>query len=188
MIDTPGSSDDLLEAYARLVREWAPKLDLVAPGDLDRFEERHIADSLRLLPLVTSLPEGPAVDVGSGAGLPGIPLAIAQPGRPWRLLEPRARRAGFLEEVVRALGLSCRVVRSSARAATALPDLAGEHVFAVARALAPPETALSLLAPLVRADGVAAVFLGGNAQPPPEATLWAEGIAIVDRRKDPNRE
>ncbi|MGH2757021.1 MAG: RsmG family class I SAM-dependent methyltransferase, partial [Actinomycetota bacterium] len=64
-----------LAAYAALVRTWANRLDLVAPGDLDRFEERHIADSLRLLPLLERLPEGPCVDVGSGAGLPGIPLA-----------------------------------------------------------------------------------------------------------------
>ena len=91
--------------YAQLVRAYSPKLDLVSPRDLDRFEERHIRDSLRALRYVRQAPPGPAVDVGSGAGLPGIPLAIADPYRHWRLLEPRRRRAAFLEEVVRELDL-----------------------------------------------------------------------------------
>src|SRR5688500_14128170 len=72
-----------LDLYAALVRAWAPKLDLVSPADLERFEERHIADSLRVLDLVAGAPQGPCCDVGSGAGLPGIPLAIASE-RHWR--------------------------------------------------------------------------------------------------------
>ena len=53
-----------LAAYAGLVREFSGRLDLVAPGDLERFHERHVADSLRLLPVVDDAPEGPCVDVG----------------------------------------------------------------------------------------------------------------------------
>jgi 16S rRNA (guanine527-N7)-methyltransferase len=52
------STDEGLAAYAELVRAWAPRLDLVGPRELERFEERHIADSLRLLPLAEALPEG----------------------------------------------------------------------------------------------------------------------------------
>lgn len=168
-----------LTEYAALVRHWSPRLDLVSPGDLERFEERHIADSLRLTPLLDEVPGGACVDVGSGAGLPGIPLAIARPERGWRLLEPRARRAGFLEEVVRALDLNCEVVALSAEEAGAESRFYRVHALGAARALAPPAEALRLVAPLIGPGGVAALFVGSGAELPPSAALWAPGIAII---------
>lgn len=170
-----------LDTYAELVRAWASKLDLVAPGDLERFEERHIEDCLRLAPLLPGLPPGPCVDVGSGAGLPGVVLAIVDPTRHWRLLEPRRRRAAFLEEVVRQLDLDCEVLALSAGAAAADPGLAGGHTLATARALAPPAEALALAEPLLAPGGAAAIFLGRGAEPPRSSEIWAEGIAIVRR-------
>jgi 16S rRNA (guanine527-N7)-methyltransferase len=165
-----------LDLYAALVRRWSDRMDLVSPADLRRFEERHIADSLRALALVEDAPEGPCVDVGSGAGLPGIPLAIAS-GRRWRLLEPRARRAAFLEEVVRELELDCEVVRSTAQDAARDPGL--RHSFATARAVAPPIAAFGLIVPLVTEGGTAAVFHGPGAALPPEAMAWSDGIATM---------
>jgi 16S rRNA (guanine527-N7)-methyltransferase len=168
----------LLEAYAELVRAWAPRLDLISPGDLERFDERHIEDSLRLLPLLHEVPDGPCIDVGSGAGLPGIPLAIASE-RHWRLLEPRKKRVGFLEEVVRELGLDCEVIPRRAEEAATDPGLASGHALATARALAGPEVALELLAPLVAPGGASALFIGANSPPPTGSELWQPGIAIV---------
>lgn len=172
-----------LAAYAGLVRAWAPRLDLVSPADLDRFEERHIEDSLRITPLLEDAPDGPCVDVGSGAGLPGIPLAIAVPGRVWRLLEPRLRRAAFLEEAVRALGLRrCEVLAITAEEAGQRPDLAGSHAFATARALAAPEVAADKLTPLLQPNGRGVIFLGENATPPAGAGEWRPGLAIIGAR------
>lgn len=168
-----------LVAYARLLRDWGRRVDLVSPGDLRRVEERHLADSLRLLPLLLSLPPGPCADVGSGAGLPGIPLAIAEPARHWRLLEPRSKRAGFLDVVVRELELSAEVVRKTAQEARNDPSLAASHILVTARALAAPPRAFELVLPLVAAPGVAAVFVGRQAKLPPRAALWAEGIATL---------
>lgn len=150
--------DPRLGSYTQLVRDFAPKLDLVSPGDLDRFEERHIEDSLRALPYVQEAPPGPAVDVGSGAGLPGIPLAIADPHREWRLLEPRTRRAAFLEEVVRELDLAN--VEVIAETAEAVAAKGAVYAVATARALAPPPRALELLRPLVVSRGTLLVFIG----------------------------
>lgn len=169
----------LLERYAELLREWTPRIALISPADVERVEERHIEDSLKALPWVRSAPPGVCVDVGSGAGFPGIPLAIAEPTRSWRLLEPRARRAAFLEEAVRTLGIDCEVLTVRAEAAAADPRLAGAHSVAVARALAEPPAALALLAPLVRPGGVAVLFLGRAAVPPPGAEVAPEGLAIV---------
>ena len=174
-------SSDRLDAYAGLVAAWAPKLDLVSPGDLPRFRERHIADSLRALPLVDKLPPGPAVDVGSGAGLPGIPLALADPSRPWRLLEPRARRAAFLEEVVRELELDCEVSRMTAEEAARTEGWAHAHVAATARAVAPPEESLRLLRPLLSSGGIAVVFAGKDVPVPAETRVFEPGILYCVR-------
>ncbi len=154
--------EEALEAYAGLVAEWAPKLDLVAPGDLAVFHERHIRDSLKALPVITSCPPGPAIDVGSGAGLPGVPLAISTPYRHWRLLEPRHRRAAFLEEVVRALGLDSEVLSMTAEEAAADPGLAGSHMVATARALAGPPRSTEMLRPLLAEEGRAIVWVGAG--------------------------
>jgi 16S rRNA (guanine527-N7)-methyltransferase len=162
-----------------LVRRWAPATDLVSDHDLDRFESRHVDDALRLAPLVDSAPAGPAVDVGSGAGIPGIPLAIVRPERHWRLLEPRRKRAAFLDEVVRELGLGCEVLRVTAEVAATDPELASGHVIAVARALAPPPRAFELLLPLVRPDGLAALLVGEGAELPPKSREWEPGIATM---------
>ncbi len=177
---------DPLARYAGLVRTFATRMNLVSGDDLDRFEERHIDDSLRALRLLDELPEGICVDVGSGAGLPGIPLAIAQPNRRWRLIEPRQRRAAFLEEVVRELGLAnVEVLTMTAELAAQDARWAGVHVLATARALAEPSRAVELLLPLVGPGGVLLVFTGAGSEVPAGAQEWEKGIAIV--RADPDQ-
>jgi 16S rRNA (guanine527-N7)-methyltransferase len=171
--------DDRFAVYAALVRSYGRKLDLVAPGDLDRFEARHIEDSLRALDVVRSAPEGPCADLGSGAGLPGIPLAIADPSRRWRLIEPRRRRAAFLEEVVRTLGIDAEVVVATAAEAAGDAEFAHAHAVAAARALAPPDVALGMLAPLVAPGGMSLVFLGAETEVPPGSVEVQPGLAIV---------
>lgn len=168
-----------LQRYEHLLRDWAPKLDLVAPGDVGRLRGRHIEDSLRLAPLLEPLPSGPCVDVGSGAGLPGVPLAIVSE-RPWRLVEPRKRRAAFLEEVVRQLELDCEVVARPVEELYDDPVYVGAHTLATARALAPPAEALRLIAPLVAPHGLGAIFIGATTTPPRGSRLWQPGIAIFE--------
>jgi 16S rRNA (guanine527-N7)-methyltransferase len=174
-----GELEARLDHYLSLVSRWASRLDLVGPQELSRFRSRHIDDCLRLVPLCDAIASGPAVDVGSGAGLPGIVLAIAGPERPWRLLEPRSKRAGFLEEVVRDLGLDHVEVHAvTAQQAAEDPGLRRAHVVAVARALAPPRASLELLQPLTAPGGTAVVFAGKTAEIPPGAKEWAHGIFI----------
>ncbi len=176
-----------LRHYARLVRRWSGRVNLVSKADLDRFEDRHVADCLRALPLLDGLPPGGAIDLGSGAGLPGVPLAIAEPERPWRLVEPKAKRAAFLEEVVRELDLTCEVIVATAQEAVRLAGFRSGHVVATARALAQPEGAFRALAPFVAPGGVSVVFVGRGAPIPREAVEWADGIAII-RREAPSGE
>ena len=172
------SDQGKLTDYEDLIRSWAGRLDLVSPGDLDRLHDRHIVDSLRALDLVLEAPEGPCIDVGSGAGLPGVPLAIAS-GRHWRLLEPRSKRAAFLDEVVRTLELDCEVVRLTAEAASRDPRFGRAHTVATARALAPPVAAFALLGPLVAPGGRVVVWHGPDADLPAGAERSAPGLATI---------
>lgn len=179
------TSEEALAAYARLLRWWASRVDLVAPGDLDRLESRHIDDSLKARAIVTSAPEGEALDAGSGAGFPGVPLAIVDPGRRWHLLEPRAKRAAFLDEVVRELDLNAEVVRRTTHQAAADPALAGRQAVVTARALAPPAMAFELVAPLVSPVGLIVVWVGAGAEIPPDAEELEGGLAIIARGSEP---
>lgn len=95
---------DSLATYESLLAEHAVPRGMVGPSDLGHLRERHILDSLRAVPHIGA---GPliAVDLGSGAGLPGIPVAVARPDLSMILVEPRQARAAFLELAVERLGL-----------------------------------------------------------------------------------
>jgi 16S rRNA (guanine527-N7)-methyltransferase len=97
-------------AYGRLLHEKSSGLALIAKGDRSEVFTRHLLDSLNPIRLFEAAPAS-ALDVGSGGGLPGIPLAIAWPSTRVVLLESRERKAGFLESAVRTIGLkNVRVV------------------------------------------------------------------------------
>jgi 16S rRNA (guanine(527)-N(7))-methyltransferase RsmG len=136
-----------LHAYMALLGERAVPMGLVSSSDADRLWERHIEDSLRGLECMRTEDRG-AVDLGSGAGLPGIPLAIALPEVRFALIEPKGRRAAFLELAVESLGLeNVSVLLDSAGATTLATDLC------LARALAPPAASWDLASSLLSERG-----------------------------------
>ena len=93
-----------LDDYEVLLRDLAIPRGMIASADRQQLRVRHILDSLRAAPYLEA-DAGPVVDLGSGAGLPGIPVAIARPDLTLVLTEPRQARAAFLELVVERLGL-----------------------------------------------------------------------------------
>jgi 16S rRNA (guanine527-N7)-methyltransferase len=124
---------------ARLASDGVTR-GLIGPREVPRLWERHVLNSAAVAEAVPA--DARVVDVGSGAGLPGIPLALARPDLRLTLVEPMARRVEFLEEVVAELGVDWRVVRGraeersvvtavgpvdvvTARAVAALPRLVG---------------------------------------------------------------
>jgi 16S rRNA (guanine527-N7)-methyltransferase len=136
-----------LHAYAALLRERAVPMGLVSSSDAHRLWERHIEDSLRGLGCMRTGDRG-AVDIGSGAGLPGIPLAIALPAVGFALVEPKQRRAAFLELAAEALELENVSV---------VPDPAGQTPLTtdlcLARALASPTDSWDIASSLLSEHG-----------------------------------
>ena len=94
---------DHLLAYLRLLQQWGRSYNLTAVRDPLQAVDRHIIDSLSIR---AWLDPGPALDAGSGAGLPGIPLAIMRPQQHWLLLDSNGKKVRFLRHVTRTLKLS----------------------------------------------------------------------------------
>ncbi|MGV8853448.1 MAG: 16S rRNA (guanine(527)-N(7))-methyltransferase RsmG [Devosia sp.] len=95
-----------LESYAALLRKWQTVQNLVSRETLDAVWSRHFADSLQVLKLLSDEDQS-FLDIGSGGGLPALPLAIAMKGqnRQFTLIEPNSRKVSFLRTVARELGL-----------------------------------------------------------------------------------
>jgi 16S rRNA (guanine527-N7)-methyltransferase len=146
-LDITAEQAGALDEYQALLADRAVPMGMVAGGDRDRLRERHLVDSLRAAPLL-GRPPTDVVDLGSGAGLPGIPLAVVRPDLRFRLVEIRHRRAAFLEFVVDALGIqNAAVVPGPVERVTPPADVC------LARALADPIRAWGMAEPLLRPHG-----------------------------------
>lgn len=99
-----GAAIARLEALAALVIDESERQNLIGPSTLGTLWSRHIVDSLQLLPLATD-PDGAWIDIGTGAGFPGLAVAAAQPSRDMTLVEPRRLRAEYLRRGAALLGL-----------------------------------------------------------------------------------
>ena len=127
--------------------------NLVSPGDLERGPIRHTGDALACLarwPLEGTLR---LLDIGSGGGFPGIPLAIARPELRVTLLESRERKTDWLERAVRGLGLRDRVSVVTGRVEDQPPEWVEGYDIVTARAVAPPDELLSIVLPRLKIGG-----------------------------------
>jgi len=134
--------DDLkreqLGSFVSLLREWNQRINLVSRRDADNIWEGHIAHSLSPL-FVLEIPSGASIlDLGSGGGLPGIPMAIVHGNLDMTLLDSIQKKTLAVQEIVGKLGLSStRVVNGRAEVLGKTPELAGRFDAVIARAVAP---------------------------------------------------
>lgn len=147
---------DRLHTYTALLEKWTAVINLIGSADRRDIWSRHIRDSLRLLPLI---PPGTSrgIDLGSGAGLPGLVLAIAS-GIPFDLIESDQRKAAFLQEAARVTSAPVQV-HATRIEGVKLPPAS----LVTARALAPLGALLALAAPLLATDGTALFPKGARA-------------------------
>jgi 16S rRNA (guanine527-N7)-methyltransferase len=158
-------------SYVDLLANRGVEWGLVGPREVDRLWDRHILNSVAVADLI---PQGSAVaDIGSGAGLPGIPLALLRPDLRLDLVEPLLRRSSFLTQAVDQLGITgrVRVVRTRAE------DLRETYDVVLSRALAPLSRLIEWCAPIRARDGVILALKGSSA--PDEVQKFARALSTA---------
>ena len=152
-----GDQIDQARSFAQTLANDSDELGLLGPRELDKLWSRHILNSAVVAELVK--PGDKVADVGSGAGLPGIPMAIARPDAEFVLIEPMERRSNWMLQVVEDLGLkNVRILRSRAEDAT-------EQDFDIvtARAVAALDKLLKMCVPLLKPRGALIALKGSKA-------------------------
>jgi 16S rRNA (guanine527-N7)-methyltransferase len=169
--DIFGDSLPLAERYAEFLADAGLERGLLGPREVDRLWDRHL---MNCAVLGEAIPERTSVmDIGSGAGLPGLVLAIVRPDLSITLLEPLLRRTTFLSECVTMLGLDNVEVRRG-RAEEVVKDYAVDVV--TARAVAPLERLVRWALPLLRPGGELLALKGERA-----ATELKEAGPVLER-------
>ena len=165
----PAGVERLLVYLAELMK-WSRRVNLVARDTPEaQVVETHFLDSLTLLPFLDGAGEVHLLDVGSGAGFPGLALACVRPDARFTLCEPRQKRVSFLRHVVRTLGLA-NVEVVAERVEAHLADWPGRFTHITSRAVAEPAAFLPLVRPLVTPATRVLLMLAR-----------AEGLAGIDR-------
>ena len=147
---------DQIQAYAQILKTTGIERGLIGPKEGDRIWQRHIANCL---PITTLIPQGVRVaDIGSGAGLPGIVIALARPDLKVTLIEPLQRRVDFLNEVISELHLPVEVIRGRA-------EIVKKQFEAVtARAVAPLEKLMQISWQMIPRGGCLLAIKGEQAE------------------------
>lgn len=164
-----------LARYLALMLRWNAAYNLTAIRDPREMVTKHLLDSLAMAPAVAGL--ATLADLGTGPGLPGIPLAIATPGLHVTLVESNGKKARFMREALRQLGLGNAEVAESRIEAL---DRPGRFAAITARALATLPQILALGGHLIADDGVLLAMKG--ARPDDEIAALPAGWAVRDLR------
>ncbi|MDG2094074.1 MAG: 16S rRNA (guanine(527)-N(7))-methyltransferase RsmG [Phycisphaerales bacterium] len=166
---------DKLCGYLSMLYEANQQMNLTAIREPHDVWTRHVQDSLSLFPTLASVKSSTIIDVGSGGGLPGIPLAIVKPESRFVLLEATGKKATFLQSVVDRLSLgNVRVVAQRAEEAAAHGSAhRGAFDVVIARAVGPLPVLLELTVPFARVDGIVAAIKGERAAAEVEASAGA---------------
>lgn len=167
----------LLARYLGAMLEANTRFNLTSIREPDDAWRRHVIDSLTLLPFLSGFGEGKSlVDVGTGGGMPGMPIAITRSDLRVTLIESTGKKARFLEETVASLGLkNVRVRPDRAEALGQLKGVRESFDVAVCRALGPMPELLEYTLPLVRVDGFVMAMKG----PSVEGELKRSGDALT---------
>jgi 16S rRNA (guanine527-N7)-methyltransferase len=173
--DVFGDRLEVAARYAELLATDGVERGLIGPRETERLWERHVLNSAAVSELLD--PGERVADIGSGAGLPGIPLAIARADLAVTLIEPLLRRATFLSEAVTALGLdNVTVVRGRAEDAAVIRDHAGMDAVA-SRAVASLDKLTRWSLPLLRPGGRMLALKGDRAES--EVATYRRGMTTL---------
>lgn len=169
-----------LGRFGELLLEWNARINLGGPRLEEELVVRHFVDAFAAS---TRIPAGAHVaDVGSGGGLPAIPLALTRPDLSLELFEPVGKKVAFLRTAVRELALASRVKVHPQRVDVSVPSpLRGQFDVAMSRATWAPDRWLPVGRALVRAGGQVLVFATGL-EDPPLPTPHGQLVYAADRQ------
>lgn len=163
-LDLTAVQIDQFKRYETLLLDWNQRLNLTAVRTAEGIRTRHFLDSLTPTLVTGDLSGRRLVDVGSGAGFPGLPLKLVYPQLVLTLVESVAKKAAFLEAAVAELGLAdVQVITARAEDVGQQVGQRESYDWAVARAVAPLAALLEYLLPLCRVDGAALAQKGPGA-------------------------
>jgi len=174
---------DLFDRYYRLLKSGSSRLSLTTVTGYEAVQQRHFLESLALLPALRETGFAAdrsqrVLDLGAGAGLPGLPLKIAAPELSLTLLEATARKAAFLRRTVDELALAqVEVLTGRAEDVACQPDRREAYDLVVARAVAPLPSLLELALPFLRIGGLLASPKGSGA--PQEVARSARALSVL---------
>ena len=162
-----GENQGKIQAFANLLKTTGIEHGLIGPKEGDRIWERHIANCI---PITTIIPNGVRLaDIGSGAGLPGVVIALARPDLKVTLIEPLQRRVDFLNQVIAELELPIKVVRGRAEAVKM------QFEVVTARAVAPLEKLIQISWHMIPKGGCLLAIKGESATEELAATKLKKG-------------
>jgi 16S rRNA (guanine527-N7)-methyltransferase len=156
--------EEQFRVYATLLVEWNEKINLTAVVDPEGIAAKHFLDSILILKYY-DIPQGEKIiDIGTGAGFPGVPLKIMRPDLNLTLLDGLNKRLVFLTEVTQKLGLEAEIVHARAEEAARRKQFRTAFGFATARAVAAMPVLCEYCLPFLRMDGVFAAMKGPDAE------------------------
>ena len=165
------------ELYYELLTEWNGRINLTAITEKEDVARKHFVDSLAAADL---LPDGAAcIDVGTGAGFPGVPLLILRPDLHMTLLDSLQKRLGFLDELLRRLGLTAELVHARAEDAGRDPKRRERYDAVLSRAVSPLPVLLELTTPFLKTGGTAIAYKGNAAQEIADAARAARLLNVT---------
>ncbi len=153
-----------LDAFAEMLIEKNKVMNLTAILDPDGIAVKHFADSLSLLKAIEIKDNAKILDLGTGAGFPGIPLLIAKPGLEMTLIDSTAKKLAFVSESIDNLGLNAKVLHTRAEEAGKNPQYREKYDIVCSRAVAALNVLCEYCLPFVKVGGTFAAMKGAQAE------------------------
>jgi 16S rRNA (guanine527-N7)-methyltransferase len=182
-LEPDASVRGVIDAHVRLLLAWTTAINLTAIRDPEGVARLHVLDSLAAVPLIRARGAAELLDIGSGGGFPGLPLAAALPAGRALLVDSVGKKVTFLEAAIKASGIGRQVTATKARIEGLAHDTAHRGAWPVvtARAVANLSELVELALPLVAPDGVLVAWK----REPLGAELDAAGPALTALRAGP---
>ena len=165
------------QKYLELLVSWNEKMNLTAITEPKEVAVKHFLDSILLLKVIHPKQEAKVVDIGTGAGFPGIPLKIVRPDLSLTLIDSLNKRLLFLAEVCKELGISAEILHIRAEEGGKKPELREKFDVATARAVAAMNLLSEYCVPYVKTGGIFAAMKGPNCAE--ELDAARKGIGIL---------